>query len=467
MSRGNERRGRRGTVLVVPHYVNALRYYDRLYEPLMSRGLELAYAFYSTPQFVDAMKAYCLERGRRHVVLEDARLRRSYQYLEPYYRYRLLRQVRATFDAFRPSVLVQTNDMTFFNDAFVKVAKERNVPSVAYQWAVTVPESLLRYVKRLNEQARTKVPDGFKPTASPLRVAWRSWVRVALRVLHAPVELALGVRSNHVQSIGQGDSDYFVAINEYTKRLLVRQGVSAKKILVGGLFHHDDAVASRDAPVGDLRHKYGLPTDRVVVTCFNQPFYAKDLRLLSFEEQRAILSRLVEEVFEFYSSVGKEATFVLKLHPAEDPSAYEGFADLPGVVVLWEANNVELARVSQVCVGWHSTALQTVLLLDVPLISLDVDPRLPFVSAASRSMGVRSNVKSWEAFRETLRRLDSNGYRPLERPLPGRLIADGRCQAYAVELIDALSRGLPPPPRGPRPRPHWGASPNSWRKSRT
>jgi hypothetical protein len=419
----------RNLIFIVPHYINSLRYYDKLHKPLLEESIKVIYILRSHGK----MEEFCKENKRKYEIL-PYRIKHKFRLLfEPYSRYFFKKEVEKIISKYKPNLIIQTNDMRLYNDIIVKVAKKFKIMTMGLQWAVTALEQFY-FINRDNKQLKNI------STKNILSDTIKNLFYKFIEIVYLPLFILTGTYSNHKQSLAQGDSDAFGVINKYTKMLLIKQGVDFQKISVVGSLHFDDALDTIKTKSNEiLRKQFKANDSDVIITYFSQPFYKKDITILNLVEQLNYVSALIDNIHDFFYSIEKSYKLIIKLHPVEDLADYTTFSNRENVVILDQANNYDLILLSDLCISQHSTTLQAAIIMKKPIISLNI-LKLDATNILSKVLGIKSTTDSWEMFNENLKLLESTNYSHFENINHNQIISDGECYQRTIRLIKKLIR---------------------------
>lgn len=411
-------------IVIRPHYINSLKYYDKLFPFLLEENIDLVYVLKRDNE----MENYCKLNGRKYVVLNFREDKGTRNIFDPFIRYKFKRRVNILFKDIKPKLVIQTNDMHVFNDIIVKVAKKFKIMTLVLGWAITAPEEKY-FEKREREYSKLiKKRSGFQNLVD-------KFLKIFLRIINTPLYLFFNVYSNHKMSFSQGNSDIVAVINRFTKNLLVKQGVDENKIRIVGSLHYDDSLNSikKKSPI-IIKKKLNLNTNDVVITYFSQPFYTKDIKILSFEEQLEYVKLIINKVDRFYKEIKKSYIFLFKLHPAENKKDYNIFLNKDNVKIFTETDNTDLILVSDVCISQHSSVIQSVIVMKKPILSLNI-LGLDIIREGAKVLGISNCINTWDEFIENLKLFERNNYSVLNNIIYDRVILDGKCYTRIINLI--------------------------------
>jgi hypothetical protein len=386
--------------------LGSLKYFDKLYSELANNNCEVIYGFWQNNEYINKMIEYCEETNRKYYGL-------NYQGELFFNRMRYRSSVKKMLDKLKPDMVIQTNDMHFFQNEIVHQAKERKIPTLAIQWAFTAPEELHMRSKQRNQNL-----DG--TTVSKIEKV----IKENIFYINKIVNKLLGLEYGDKLSIAQGDSDKVAVINEYSKDLLIKQGVNKEKIVITGHLDFDNAVANTQSNTV-------TKSDNIKILYISQPFYVKDLKRVTLTEQ-------IEYVKKIYSSVDNlfdNYRLYLKLHPAECIEDYSSLNDLPNLVLKENFDKEISINNSDLVISSSSTLVMSAISAKKPVITLNI-LNIPEVEDGLIIMGIEDQiVNSWEHLHQYLQLFKENPKRLIRKINPYFLLTDGLCKRRTIDLI--------------------------------
>lgn len=87
---------KRDTIFAVPHYVNSLRYFDKLYESLISERIELVYIIRNDKKMID----FCIENKRLYEILDFRSQDKVKLFFEPFLRFLFKKKIENFINKF-------------------------------------------------------------------------------------------------------------------------------------------------------------------------------------------------------------------------------------------------------------------------------------------------------------------------------------------------------------------------------
>ncbi|MFX1391960.1 MAG: CDP-glycerol glycerophosphotransferase family protein [Promethearchaeota archaeon] len=415
-------------IVVCPHYIGVLKYYDKLYLPLLKENIEIIYLFRIRKnrklEIIKEMENYCKTNNRKYYIINQ-----EYTW-EPLYRYKIKKEIKEFIKKWNPKLILQPDDMHFINDIIVKVARKSKIMTMVLQWATSTPEE---YTLKQHKDKELRALRGM--TKSEI-IRMNIFTKI-LKIVNYPFYRILGVYTNHKLSFGQGDSDVVGVINIYSKNLFIKQGVNGKKIRVLGLLDYDDALKDKNKPISDLINKYNLRKAEVIIVYFSQPFYKKDFLYFTLEKQLEFLEDLIKFLDKFYTNIGKNYNFFIKLHPIEKLKDYERFMNKKNIIVIEKGDNNELILLSDYCISFMSTVILSIILLQKPILSLNFFD-LEDIEIGAKVVGIEKCINSWDEFKLYLKQLENNNYSILNNVNNDMIINDGKCYYRIINLIKKM-----------------------------
>ncbi len=274
------------------------------------------------------------------------------------------RPVRLEFGHSHPSVVVLGNDRGLIEKLVVAEAHRRGIPVVLVQ-------------------------DGFisdEPAAERRNIPYSVAKRVASRIV-----LAAGYPYLASTTYGLGKSDVMCATGEDSRRLLVRLGVPASRVVVTGQPRYD-VLLGREPARGQN------------VIFFSTPFVSAGLGNTAYEQQTTLVSALGKAL------QAADRRFVLKPHPREDARALSaGLSDAR--VAIADGPVLEILQQASVAIVGISSVLEEAVLMGVPVI---VPGRVIYGDRFEKSLPPASAFPRFESAADGVRlleRLDDRGYR--------------------------------------------------------
>ncbi|MGE3272008.1 MAG: CDP-glycerol glycerophosphotransferase family protein [Chloroflexota bacterium] len=341
---------------------------------------------------------------------------------------------------YRPAAVVVIQDTLLLERFLVRAANRAGLPTLVVQWAFSYPQAMYDRLRSIQfAPATPRTPRSrLRQLAGPLT-----------RALYQSVLGALGLRFNLVESYGGGEARLFAVMGAAFREQFLAQGVRKDEIAVTGHPTHD-AVFQRvqqldQAAHARIRHQYDLPQDRTIVLYATQPVLWR--KVISRETLEANVRAMASAVQEI-----PDCTFVLKLHPREDPADYAFCATLkPPVRVIVQAEMPDLIAASDLFVSSSSSTVLLAMLLDRPIVTVNFD-EVPHFDQFE-PIGGTVHVRTHAAFADTMKHLmtDEDAREKLQRQrheVVGRYTRfDGRAaERIAGLLADALGRSQVAPP---------------------
>ncbi|MCF2141417.1 MAG: UDP-N-acetylglucosamine 2-epimerase [Candidatus Lokiarchaeota archaeon] len=337
-------------------------------------------------------------------------------------------QVKKILQKNNPNLIIQTNDTNLINNVIVSTAKKKNILTLVIQWAQTAPEDYYLKLKSLNTNHK-------ELTKKTHITHWflHKLTNFMLKISQIP--------KFNKKSLAQGNSDYVFVINDYTKKLLIKQGVKKEKIYISGSTAYDDALSINLPKREEIKKKIGINNNNITILFISQPFYVKDIRIMKKEKQIQYIKDIIVFFNNFYQTQNKEVNIILKLHPVELKKDYIELTDsCKNILILSDFNNLELIKISDLCVGFSSTLLQSVIIMKKPILCLNMIPELKFIiETQSKISGITQDIKSWNELSKTLKILEENGYQQLDNVNMKNFVLDQkvylRLETWIHELL--------------------------------
>ena len=409
---------------VVAHQYYYLKYLDKLYEKLLKNKILMLYIIRNDKKMIK----YCLEQGRRFIILDIVKPNLFNILFTSYTAYLLKKRAIEILRKFQIKLVLLTVDTGSYFDIIVQATQKLQILTFLLQCATTLPHYILKYnrkilfikKKKLLYRLRNKIIDGYA------------------KVVNYPFYYLFKVKSKIKNpSFAKGKANIVGVINEYSKQLFIKQGVDGKKIKVVGSMHYDDALKMVNKNYNEIKQKLQINDVERVIVYFSQPFYKKDVYLLTFKEQLEYLREIVDSLDKFYIKKNKSYKLFIKLHPSEDINDYIHSIHNDNVIFMDDVDNNELILVSDLFISQHSTTIQSAIAMNKPVISLNI-LKLSTIKIGSNSAGITKTVNSWEDFTEILEILEKNNYRQLDNVNYDRILLDGRSYQRIITIIRKL-----------------------------
>lgn len=392
-------------ILIFSHYLGSLKYFDKLYDELVSNNCEVIYGFWYDNKYAIEMIKYCRNNNKNFYRLNyqgDLFIKRMFYKLS----------VKNMLEKLKPDMIIQQNDMHFYQNEIVHQAKIRKIPTLAIQWAFTAPEDAYTNSKQNNQI--------FNGKTNQIKYVIKQNILSINKVINKLSSLDY----KNKLSIAQGGSNRVAVVNKYSKDLLIKQGVKKNKIIVTGHLDFDNAVAN--IPKNEIENSKYLK-----ILFISQPFYTKDLKRITIDEQ-------IDYIKKIYLAFDKELNnfkFYLKLHPAEKIESYSSLNKLPNLIVKENFDNEISINVSNLVISSHSSLLMSAVVAKKPILTLNI-LKIKETKNALKVMKIDDNIiNSWDELNEFLKLYKQNPKQFIRKINHDFLITDGLCKKRTIDLI--------------------------------
>lgn len=424
-------------IFIVPHYIGSLKYFDKLYEKLNKEKINVVYILnHHNLNQKEAMESFCKKNNRNYEILEF-----KMGFLSLIFRYYTIYNFRKSFEhllkKYNPKLIIQYNDVIIYNDSVTLVGKKYNISTFVLQWAVTHPQILFQKQRII----RTKLSNQKK---SFLRIIFYNVIMKYIKILNIPLHFAFKTSPRKIVAFAMGESDHVGVFNEYTKKILINNGLKENKIQVLGSLDYDDAIKAKYIPREEIIEKYNLKNTDFYVVYFSVPFYTKDITFMTLEAQLDYTKNILEILDNFFKKRKKTFSFIIKLHPAEKIKDYNDLKKYENVYLFFEANNNEFIKLADFCLCQASTLIQNIIAMGKSFIDLNIISLNLFyvngVDLCAKSIGIKNSCQNWEDLRSSLDELFDKNFKPLDNILENRIINDEKCYKRTIDFIKYLIR---------------------------
>lgn len=406
-------------IIIQPHHLTVLEYFDKMYYHLLLEGIHVIYVF----RFNIEMINYCLKNNRNYEILDF-----KYGMYNPLSRYKFKLSIIKLFINYNIRLVVQYNDSIVYNGMITDVAKKLNITTMVLQWALLLPEDLHKYRKeniRYNKIKNMSYMSLCKNVCTEI-----------LHILYIPIYKLMQTYFNEMFSFGKGNSDVIAVINQYSKDLLIKEGIESK-ICVVGSFDFDDIQNIKYEKIHELKNKLCINDSEIIISYFSQPFAIDELKILSKWEYEKYILTMIYFISQYYKSRDINYKLIIKVHP-RDNIDYNRFMEYFDNVIIVTGNcNNELIYISKFIIGHYSTTMRIPMILNKPVISINTF-ELQQLDIGAKSLGIKDIVHTWVDFGRVLQVLTNNNYSSLSNIDYSRIITDGKCYERIIKLIKEL-----------------------------
>ena len=337
----------KGVLVITPHYMGSLRYFEKLI-PYISNRYEVLFLLLSAKRaYVDAMAEHCKEKGYRYVLTGEPRIPgflKKFQFIYsvvsvPYFE----RWLKTLFETENIKKFVTVSDSSFYMRALYRQAKRRNIDAIILQWALMHGGQ--------KDRPKKEVPLSRK-------ALYRLGKPVYVFFLNLVMRLLVGNLVGPKTILGGGVSERFGVINTQAYDFFLSHGIPKEKMAVVGSLEFaaaEDTFASlphSEASKKEVVARLGLDPKKKQVMLFSSPFNTKDIIILNDAEQLSYTESLVRMIRESLPADSYDISF--KIHPVEDIRLYAPLESYGVKLFGKDANNAELIYASDLYVA-HST----------------------------------------------------------------------------------------------------------------
>jgi len=371
-------------LLLVPHYVGSLRYFEKLLPHLAGR-YDVRFLLIFGRRSFGEMTVYAREHNSPFIAINPPKYRALLRRLPLYVTIRnavhYSREVEKMLRERKPARIVATNDQGFYMRRLIEEANRRGVDTAVLQWALTYPGQRIRPQKQ-----------------APL---WRKHIYRIGKPLYIHIrdnllKIALGNDSRwHKGIIGGGSAKRFGVINKQALEWFKARGVPAEKMTVVGYldFHLSKEINEefcRDASKKEeaaKRHNIDLKKKNIIF--YSTPFNRKDTAILTDEEQRRMTETLVRAVRDICPK--DEYGLLFKPHPSETKEQYSYLSPYSVSFMDPLADNSELIALSDLYIAGVSTTNFIPISMDKDAVFVNL-AKLPQVESARPFFGIKKFV---------------------------------------------------------------------------
>lgn len=398
-------------IIIFSHYLGALKYFDKLYDKLTEEGHEIIYGFWRDDKYLKSMIKYCQENNRKYYALH-------YKIDFFVYKYIYRNSVKKMLDTLKPDLIIQTNDMYFFQNEIVNQAKKRNISTLVIQWAFTGPERIYIDSKNRNKPSNEKDGEKIKAKLKKIIISKNKIFNKFLRLEY-----------NNKLSIAQGDSDRVSVINEYSRDLLIKQGVDKEKIVITGHLDFDNKSEGGE----NLK---GIKNEKTKILYISQPFYGKDLERITLNQQ----IEYIKKIYNYVDTLFDKYCFYIKLHPAEDKKDYYQLRKMKNLRIKTNFDSEIQIINADLVISSHSTLLMSAISFKKPIITLNI-LKIPESESGLKRMGIDDNIiYDWKELEKALRAFIKNPKKYIRKPNQYLLVTDGKCKKRMIGLITEMMK---------------------------
>ncbi len=392
---GSAAAARKPLLLVAPHYMGSLRYFEKLIPLLADRYEVCFFLFFAHTASYREMEMYCANKKYSYLAVDAVAVPKAcsrlpfFTYLANVRRYR--RAVLSLLADIPVAKMIAPNDNGLYIRLLFTEAARRGIDTMVLQWALAY------------HGVKDRPP---RPVAG-----WRRWsYRIAkplyLKIKRSLLSFVLDPAYRTDKGIvGGGASARFGVINEQAFEYYRTHGVRREKMTIVGSLEFAAteafaAVATAPGVLDDAARHYGINRRKKNIILYSSPFNLKDVTIFTDEEQYRYAERLISLIRGACPPSAYDVLF--KIHPAEDLSLYRPLEALGVKLFGKDAVNQELIALSDLYIADNTNTNFITILLGRPAIFINL-MNLPLVEKAKDYFGIRSFVHSETEFSERLR----------------------------------------------------------------
>jgi len=410
---------------IVPHSFHHMDYLDKLYNYLKQRNIEVIYFFYFNKKMIN----YCIKNNKKYYVIDNIILKKLRLILKPYILLKFSRNIVRIIKNNNIKLIILTKDSNTYYNLIVKAAIKCRIYSLLIQPTIIVPEHYLNLIRLKNINSIIK--------KNTLKSILKNIVKKVFNKIYNPILKKLGLLYNGNILFGQGNAQILAVINKYSRDLLVEYKVK-KIIRITGSLHYDDSLKVIKKDKTKILDKYNLKKNgKRFVLFISQPLYTRNITHLSLNDYLKHIQKIFNELKEFYNKKNEKFIFLIKIHPLENIDDYKKFFIDQNIKIFQKADNYELIKISDLCIGFYSTVLQNAIIIGKPVISLNIF-NLDIIRIGKNVIGLKKTINSWEKFHKILEEIHQNKYNLLENINSDMIIKDGKCYQRTIKLIENI-----------------------------
>ena len=317
-------------------------------------------------------------------------------------------------DRLKPDLIIQQNDMHFFENEIVNQAKKRNISTLLIQWAFTGPEK-----DYFENKVKKKL---FNKNSNPLKFK----IKEVTASINNFLNSLLGLTFTNKLSIAQGDSDKVSVINKFTKDLLIKQGVDSNKIIITGHLDYDPAIMNRRKKERNKIFK---------ILYISQPFYGKDLKRIKFDQQM----KYIRKLYSYIDKVFRNYCFYIKLHPAENIEDYISMKKISNIKIKTDFDkDIQIANADLIITSHSTSLIMCVISSNKPILTLNI-LNIPEADRGYKRIGLDDQIiKNWDELEVALKKASDNPAGFIREANKYLLITDGKCRKRIINLITKM-----------------------------
>lgn len=379
-------------ILLVPHYLGSLKYYEKLM-PLLASQFNTAFLFLPKirTKAMPEMENYCRDRRLTFYSVPKGADKSTGGLADVVGRRRFVKALGSLLDDLKPQKVVMTSDSDFFHDSVVRTCRRRGVESLLLQWAVALDSETKQIMDSELSLKNLSMTAGGS--------AWRSHVGRWVRRIS-------GVGSEYARQFASGRADRVGVINKYSFEVARQAGVPLKRVAVVGHLDLDAAVETKKnydldpAKARALAVRLGLESGKKTISVFaSTPFYTKDMRIMTAEAQLDYYRRLFGVMMSVCSP--EDYNFCFKIHPAESLELYRPLESIGAKLFDKNTANDDLIYCADLYVSHHTTTNFMAMAMGKDCLFLNL-VGLKFIDRFKAVMSIDEFIPDWSVLQQRL-----------------------------------------------------------------
>lgn len=280
------------------------------------------------------------------------------------------KKVKEILEKENPNVLVTSNDNSFIERLFISKANSMCIPTLLVQdgilsnWIDDVdfqmdilntikfycylPIRAIRFIFKRNNHFKYANSWGYKIEAGLLQLRYEK----------------PGENFNY----GAGETTKIAVFGDYTKKLLISEGVDPERVVVTGSPKFDDLFYCRsDNYKANLLNEFNIKNKKIVLL-FTQYFV---------EKGKWTPKQRIYFITQIYRALEKleDVQLIIKIHPKEDEKVYKTILDdakISDVIIVKNYPINILLTACDMTLGIYSTTLLEAMILEKPVIMINL-----------------------------------------------------------------------------------------------
>ncbi|OHA26146.1 MAG: hypothetical protein A3D52_00485 [Candidatus Taylorbacteria bacterium RIFCSPHIGHO2_02_FULL_44_36] len=338
-------------LIFVPHYIGSLLYFEKLLPFLVSRYEVRFLILFIHQGTYREMLDYCRQRNLAYDFLTPPKSADNskktnfpvFSLIRDLILYK--KQIRVLLNDKQIKEIISVNDGGIYVGYLMTEANKRGIDTAVLQWALAYAD-----------EEQRKMP-------KKIVVFWRSVLYCLAKPVYIffkklAVLLILGIYQNK-SVLGGGTAKRFGVINQQAFEFFKKQGVPEEKMtVVGYLDFHLAEKTKKDFDDNKqtflkkaLEYNINLSKKNIIV--FSSPFYIKDIKIITAEEQVRYYKKLIEKIREICPLEKYDILF--KIHPIEDLNTYKSLENIGIKIFDKNADNHALIYLSDLYIADSTT----------------------------------------------------------------------------------------------------------------